>query len=120
MKYFLDTYAIIELYNGNKNYEKYRNAEAFTLKNNLAELFYYFIKTNNVKQGKIIVNMFSKLMRELPFNILIEAMQLRYKLRKRKLSIIDCLGYVYAKKNKLKFLTGDKEFRKMPNVEFVK
>ena len=32
----------------------------------------------------------------------------------------DCVGYVVAKRVGVKFLTGDREFKDMPNVEFVK
>lgn len=34
--------------------------------------------------------------------------------------MVDCIGYVYAKENGLRFVTGDKEFEGMENVEFVK
>jgi uncharacterized protein len=42
------------------------------------------------------------------------------KRKKRKLSIPDCIGYVVAKREGAKFLTGDKEFENFSNVEFVK
>lgn len=31
----------------------------------------------------------------------------------------DCVGYVVSQRLGMKFLTGDKEFRGLPNVEFV-
>ena len=39
---------------------------------------------------------------------------------KRRISYSDAIGYIIAKENELKFLTGDKEFKDMDNVEFVK
>ena len=36
------------------------------------------------------------------------------------LSYVDYIGYILAKQRNVKFLTGDKEFENMDNVEFVK
>jgi hypothetical protein len=33
---------------------------------------------------------------------------------------VDALGYSYSRKLGIKFLTGDKEFSEMENVEYVK
>ena len=49
-----------------------------------------------------------------------EAIRFRKEHKKKDLSYTDCIGYIYAKRNNLKFLTGDKEFENMDNVEFVK
>ena len=48
------------------------------------------------------------------------AMKFRLANKKKKLSYADCIGYQLAKEHGLKFLTGDKEFENLPNVEFVK
>ena len=39
---------------------------------------------------------------------------------KRNVSMTDCVGYILAKQLGIKFLTGDKEFEHLDNVEFVK
>ena len=49
MKYFLDTYAIIEIIKGNIKYKKYKDTDNITLTVNLAELCYEFIKRNDEK-----------------------------------------------------------------------
>ncbi|MBI2660858.1 hypothetical protein HYX09_01165, partial [Candidatus Woesearchaeota archaeon] len=49
-----------------------------------------------------------------------EAAKFRLKMKKRNISMTDCIGYVISGKLKVKFLTGDKEFEHLPNVEFVK
>jgi len=53
---------------------------------------------------------------------LVNASKLRLKARQeeRNLSLINCLGYVIAKRLGIKFLTGDREFKGLENVEFVK
>ena len=45
---------------------------------------------------------------------------MKKELNKRKLSMTDCIGYMMAKQWGIKFLTGDKEFEDMENVEYVK
>lgn len=52
-----------------------------------------------------------------------EAMNLRLHFRttrKLKLSYADALGYHLSLKHKIKFLTGDREFEELENVEYVK
>ena len=47
-------------------------------------------------------------------------MKFKIKYKKQDLSYADCIGYIYAIKNNLLFLTGDKEFKDLKSVEFVK
>ena len=49
-----------------------------------------------------------------------ESIKFRKEQKKKDLSYTDCIGYIYAARNNMKFLTGDKEFEGMKNVEFVK
>jgi uncharacterized protein len=51
-----------------------------------------------------------------------EGMRKRLSLRKsrKNLSYADALGYTVALRLKVKFLTGDKEFEDLENVEYVK
>ena len=51
---------------------------------------------------------------------IIEACKFRFLHRAKKLSYADCIGYALAKRNGLKFLTGDRRFEGLENVEFVK
>ena len=52
--------------------------------------------------------------------ISIEAAKFKYKNKKMKLSYADCIGYITAQENNMKFLTGDKDFKSIKGVEFVK
>ena len=49
-----------------------------------------------------------------------KAMEFRVKWKDRGVSITDCVSYIMAKELGVKFLTGDKEFEGVENVEFVK
>ena len=50
------------------------------------------------------------------------ASTLRLELRKqgRNLSLIDALGYVLAKRLNIRFLTGDREFKDLDGVEYIR
>ncbi|MBI4210839.1 MAG: hypothetical protein HY544_05020 [Candidatus Diapherotrites archaeon] len=57
---------------------------------------------------------------ELDDETLKDAIRFRKEHKKKNLSYADCIGYIYAKRNGIKFLTGDMQFESLPNVEFVK
>ena len=120
MKYFLDTYALIEIAEGNPKYQKYINSDAVTLKDNLAELYYSLLKKYDEKTADFFLNNFSRITVELPIPIIAIAMGFRHGHTKSGFSYIDCLGYYYALENKRLFLTGDRAFEGMENVELVR
>ena len=41
-------------------------------------------------------------------------------LKNKDMSMPDAIGYVIAKRLEIKFVTGDNDFKDIPNVEFVK
>ena len=49
-----------------------------------------------------------------------ESMKFKLENKHKKFSYTDCLGYILARRNKIRFLTGDEGFKNMSNVEFVK
>ncbi len=116
--YFFDTYAFFEIIRGNQTYEKYKDAGAMTTVFNLAELNYGLKKETSKEKADKITDKYFSLLVEVTAKDLKDAMDL--KTRNRKLSIPDVIGYTVAKSYDVKFLTGDQEFKKMPNVEFVK
>ena len=120
MTYFLDTYALIEIVKGNKNYEKFLSFEIFTSLYNLYEFYFILLKDYN----NVIAHKFFEKFREKVVNIedeyIFEASKFKLDNLKKRLSYVDCLGYIIAFKLGVKFLTGDKEFEKFENVEFVK
>jgi len=120
MKYFLDTYSLIEIAEGNTKHQKYLETDAVTLKDNLAELFYFLLKKYDEKTADFFLDKFSRIAVEVPITIIAKAMIFRYKHRKIRFSYIDCLGYIYALENKRFFLTGDRAFEDMENVELVR
>ena len=118
---FFDTYALFEIIKGNENYKKYTQKIAIvTTKLNLMELYYGLLLKYNKTIADICYDKFVKYVIEIDDITIKEAMLFRKLNKERKLSYIDCIGYMMAKKNDIRFLTGDKEFEGMENVEFVR
>ena len=69
-----------------------------------------------------MVKLFAKYIIDFASADIIGSMKLRLTLKQdgRNISYADALGYFLALKNKLKFLTGDKEFEGLEGVEYVK
>lgn len=120
MAYFLDTYAMVEIIKGNKNYLKFIHEEFFTSIFHLYELYYTLIRDYDEKRAKYYFFRFKKNILKFGDNNLFTAAQFKLNHKKNNISYADAVGYVLANENNFKFLTGDKEFEKLENVEFVK
>ena len=119
-EYFFDTYAIFEIIGGNKSYEKYTDKIITLTKLNIFELFYNALKDFGEQEANKIIEIYYPSVVEYNKEVIKEAAKLRLKYKKRDLSMADCIGYVVAGRLGIKFLTGDKEFEDLDNVEFVK
>ena len=121
MSYFLDTYAIIEFLRGNELLEQYFNQEGLrTSIFNIAELYYKILSDFGEQKADEKTLPFLSILEEPKPLTIKKAMKFRLANKKKGLSYADCIGYQIAKDNGIKFLTGDKEFEDLPNVEFVK
>lgn len=121
--YFYDSYAIIEYFDKNPKYKRYFTEHTGILTvPNLMEVSYGLHKHFGFKSTVAALEAF--LPRVVSFELpdIDEAMKLRFALEKKKLDIsyVDALGYYLAKKHGIKFLTGDRHFEHMDNVEYVK
>lgn len=118
--FFFDTYAFVEIIKGNQNYLSYIDVGIITTKLNIFELYHGFLKDKNEELGEEVIEKYYPLVRDFDEEVIKEAAKLKLQLNKRDLSMTDCIGYVFAKQLGIKFLTGDKQFQDMENVEFVK
>ena len=118
--YFFDTYAIIELAESNPSYDKYRDFEIVTSVLNIGEMYQIILR----KKGKEPADnwfMDSNLkLLEITPEIIIDAVQFRHSNKKKDFSLEEAVGYKLSLKHNLKFLTGDRQFEDLHNVEFVK
>lgn len=118
--YFFDSYAIIEILNGNENYKKYENCAVIITKLNLFEVFYSLLRNVDNEKADFFIDNYYDLTIDFNKNIIKKAAEFRLEHKKRKLSMTDCIGYVLALEFGVRFLTGDEEFKDMENVEYVK
>ena len=118
MKYFFDTYSLIELAKNNPGYINYSGSVVITTIFNLAELCYVILRDFNEERAKTIYYKFKECANEVDDDVIFEAMKL--KLKNKNLSYTDCIGYAYALRHNIKFLTGDRQFIDMENVELVR
>ncbi len=119
--YFFDTYAFFEIIEGNPNYLPYQNVGVVTTIFNLAELNYNLKKEMDKDKADEITKKYWDFLVSVAFEDLKKAMDL--KIKHKKLSIPDAIGYIAAKKHNVKFLTGDSDFedsQEFDNVKFVK
>lgn len=116
VNYFFDTYAIVELLNHNPRYAEYNQHPFIITILNKIELYFWALTNYDKKFADTLINI---PIQDVTNDIIQEAMLFRQKYKKRNVSNADAIGYTFARKNELLFLTGDKQFKDLPGVEFV-
>lgn len=120
MQYFFDSYAIIEIIKQNSSYLKYSHSVIITNLLHLAEVYYHLLVNYNQKTADYWVRKLNLSFVEITCQTAIEASKVKFKNKNAKLSYADCIGYITAQKHGLKFVTGDKQFKDMKGVEWVR
>lgn len=120
VKKSLDTYALVEIVRNNPKFEKYVSQEIILNNLTLAEFYGVLLREHGEKTADYWFKKLERFSFQVPKEILIEAVKFKHKYRKQKISFFDAVGYIFSLKHGLKFVTGDKEFEKLPNVEFIK
>lgn len=118
--FFFDSYAVIEIIKGNPNYKYYTNSGILLTKLNIFEVYYSLIRDVGGKEAEKFIEKYYQFIIDFDKSTIKEASKFRLHNKKRNLSMTDCIGYILSKRIGVKFLTGDKEFKNLPNVEFVK
>ncbi len=118
--YFFDSYALIEILKGNQNYAPFLNCFVITTKINLFEVYYHFLRENNDARAKEFLAAYYPVVIDFDQETIEEAALFKRENKNKNLSLVDCVGYIIAKRYGVRFLTGDKEFEDVDNVEFVK
>ena len=123
-RFFGDTYALIELLKGNPNYEGYSRVGLVTTEFNILELTYALFRDFGRNEAANVIDFIRFKIEVVPAedSDYLNASEFRLSTNGtgKKLSLVDALGYSYSRKLGIKFLTGDKEFSGMENVEYVK
>lgn len=119
-EFFFDTYALFEIVHASPNYLKYKDSRVITTRLNLMELHYRLLGLYGEKIADEAYNKFLEFSIKIPNKVIKIANGFKLKHKKKRLSYVDCVGYILARFYGIKFLTGDKEFENIENVEFVK
>ncbi len=123
--YFLDTYALLGYFEGNKGYIDILNDDSKTKVLtilNLMEVYYALLKQFDMEIAKKYFEAFTGLQVPISEELIKRAMHTRLNLNneKKNVSYVDAIGYQYALDNGLIFLTGDEAFKGLPSVKFIK
>ncbi len=117
---FFDSYAILEIIKGNENYRQYSDKTFIINTLILSEVFYALLRETNLDTATEIIKKMNFEFLEIDKDIAIESARFRFENKNKKLSYADCIGYITSLRHHLKFLTGDKEFKDLDHVEFVR
>lgn len=122
MRYFLDTYAIIEIFLGNENYRGYTfdREQVVCTVFNLIEAHFYFLKNFEKAKADEVYELIKPIVIDVSDSLLRDANDLKLLHLKKRLSFADCIGYTTALRLNAKFITGDYAFKGLENVEFVR
>ncbi len=122
--FFFDSYALIEINKGSKDYIKYSELKFVTTILNLMEFYYALLKLIDKELAKVKFQSYLNNCIDIDDDIIAEATEFRYIFNKintkNKISYIDAIGYITAKNLNIKFLTGDSAFEYLDNIEYVK
>ena len=115
-----DTYALVEIAKDNPKFTHYNKREFVVTDLTLAEFYNIMMRDFNEQTADYWYRKMSPNSQSVAKELLVEAVKFRRKNKAKNFSFFDAVGYVYAKKNNYKFLTGDRAFEGLSNVEFVK
>mgnify|MGYP001566335941 CR=1 FL=1 len=119
MVIFLDTYAMVEIFEGNKKYLPYQSTDVVTTRFNLFEFYYVVLSKYGKENADRVFKNYVNAAKEASDEILKSAAEFKLQHKKKRFSFADCIGYKYAEAIGAKFLTGDYLFKDFQNVEFV-
>ncbi|MBI5393082.1 PIN domain-containing protein [Candidatus Woesearchaeota archaeon] len=115
----LDTYILMEIAQGNNNFLSYIQEDFVITSETLAEFVWVILRDQDEMTAEYWYQKLISYSNNVDASLLVEAMKFRHKHKQQKLSFFDCVGYIYSCHNKIVFVTGDKEFRSMKNVEYI-
>ena len=116
----LDTYALVEISNGNPRFSHLLNEKVVIREITLAEFYGILYKRLGLMTADNWQKRLAFFTKPVPIDVLVRAVRMRIDEHKTRLSFFDCVGYQYAQANNMTFVTGDLEFQDMQGVEFIK
>ncbi|MBI2672360.1 PIN domain-containing protein [Candidatus Woesearchaeota archaeon] len=117
---FLDTYALVEISNGNPKFTHFLNESFVILDLILAEFYGILLREYNEKTANFWCKKFEIFSYSANLDLLKKAVKYRQENKEKNFSFFDATGYVYAQENNMKFVTGDQAFEDVVGVEYIK
>lgn len=118
--YFFDTYALVEIVKGNPKYAVYKYTKPIITIFNLVEIHYKLLRDFDKKIATKLIEKYADYVVDIDREIIKEANEFKLLYRNKNFSFTDVIGYITAQRYGVKFLTGDKQFKNMQNVKFVR
>ena len=121
-RYFFDTYALISITHGKEAYRKYAESDVVTTRLNLMEAYYQLLRESDAVTAGLYYDGALRYAVDFTDTDVKDAMKFRLEMKRKgnNLSYMDAMGYTIALRLNVKFLTGDREFEGLANVEYVK
>lgn len=120
MKKCLDTYALVEIHDANPKFLHLLNDDIIITDFTMAEFYGLLYSRFDKLTADYWHRKFQTFCVSISHQLLIQAAMFKVDLKKQNVSFVDCVGYTFALENHYPFVTGDKEFEHMKNVEFIK
>lgn len=115
----LDTSVLVEIARANPKFAKL-NKEPFVIPDAiLAEFYGVVLREWDEQTAEYWFGKMSPFAQQTTKELLKDAVLFRHKNKAKNLSFFDAVGYIYALKGGHRFLTADKDFNGLPNVELV-
>ncbi|MBI2144857.1 PIN domain-containing protein [Candidatus Woesearchaeota archaeon] len=119
-KYFFDSTILVDYLKGNQKAANVINENEWTITLlNVLEVAHIVSRDFGEEAGKSVTKHLFDLLAIPTRNDIDEAIVFRLQNRKLDFSYADALGYTYAKRRNMAFLTADRAFKGLPNVEFA-
>ncbi|MEK6948903.1 MAG: PIN domain-containing protein [Nanoarchaeota archaeon] len=115
----LDTYALVEINNGNPKFASLLNENIAIADLTFAEFYGQLFRKYDKKTADYWHRKLSVFCKPVNREILLKAVIYRIEHAKEDLSFFDCVGYIFSLENNLRFVTGDKSFKGKESVEFL-
>lgn len=120
IKKCLDTYALVEISKENQKFYEYFTYDFVLTDLTLTEFYLVVLREEGEKTADYWFRKLEQYSLPVEREILIEAIKFKHEHRKEHISFFDAVGYIFSLKKGYLFVTGDKEFEKLPGVEFKK
>ena len=117
--YCLDTYALIEIAEGNPKFSFLIREEFVIPSTTLAEFYWVLIRDKSKEEADFWGEKLLSSSVDIPVVVMLKSQNFRHANKKQNLSFFDSVGYIFAQENNYIFVTGDKEFKNFKGVKHI-